>query len=321
MDAGQMRSLARSARDGRSEDTIAEYERIAERLEGRHWRDYAEECQAGKSYGYLLKAAWRYQQAGHLLEALRRSDRARKAGDKTGAGDWRKRAEALAGVLESEEAPWKGATGKKKGKTSKRASLSRLPEDWRERLIKALKPDDVLPAVVLALTGCRPCEYKKGVTLERDGDDLKVTIHGGKQSAFTQGGQAVRVLVFDGRDALANALIGLADKTGGMAWVQEDLGAWRKRFTRAAAKLGFKGISPYSLRHQFSGDQKQRGWNDDRLSQALGHASARMKQNYGHANQGKSRGGSLKSVTATQQVRNQPGPLPGKEPVQGPSLG
>jgi len=321
MDAGQMRSLARSARDGRSEDTVAEYDRIAQRLDGQHWRDYAEARQASKRYGYLLKAAWRYLQAGELLKALSQADRARKAGDKAGAADWRKRAEALAGVLESKEQPYQPTAPKKKGKASKRASLSRLPKDWRARLIKALKPDDVLPAVVLALTGCRPCEYKKGVRLEREGDGLKVTIHGGKQSELTGGGQAVRVLVFDGRDQLADALIKLADKTGGIAWAQADLGAWRKRFTRAATKLGFKGISPYSLRHQFSGDQKKRGWNDDRLSQALGHASARMKQSYGQARQGRGGGVSLRSVTASRPVGNQPGPIPGTEPSQGPSLG
>jgi len=47
-------------------------------------------------------------------------------------------------------------------------------------------------------------------------------------------------------------------------------GAWRKRLTRAGERVGLRRLSPYSLRHQFASDQKQRGWNDDRLSQGAG---------------------------------------------------
>ncbi len=323
MDTGQMRSLARSIRDGRAQTTTDEYERAARRLNGQHWRDYADTQKASKRYAYLLKAAYQYEQAGQLLDALRRMDRARKAGDSVTARSCRQQAETLTGALEKIEPPYQPPGPVQSRKASKRRTLARLPSDWRERVIQELKPEDRLPAVVLALTGCRPAEFLTGVLLERIGEDLQATVFGSKVSEFTQGGQPERVMVFDGSDAFARWLLDLVDQSGGRMGAAGDLGAWRKRFSRAAARAGFKGISPYNLRHQFSGDQKERGWNDDRLSQALGHASERSRKHYGHHLQGKGRGGGLKSVTASKEVRHspQPAPTPGPEPDSGPGMG
>lgn len=321
MDAGQMRSLARSIRDGRAETTTDEYERAAKRLDGQHWRDYAEGRCLGKRSASVLRAAYRYQQAGQLLEALRRMDRARKAGDQVTARICRQQAETLTGALETIGPPYQPPGPVQSRKASKRRTLSRLPSDWRERVIQELKPEDRLPAVVLALTGCRPAEFLTGVLLERIGEDLQATVFGSKVSEFTQGGQPERVMVFDGSDAFASWLLDMVDQSGGRMGAGGDLGAWRKRFSRAALRAGFRGISPYNLRHQFSGDQKQRGWNDDRLSQALGHASERSRKHYGHHLQGKGRGGGLKSVTASKEVRHRPQPAPAPEPDHGPGLG
>jgi hypothetical protein len=109
--------------------------------------------------------------------------------------------------------------------------------------------------------------------------------------------------------------LALVDDHGGPVRVRGDLGAWRKRLTRTAARLGFPKLTPYNFRHQFAGDQKRRGWNDDRLSQALGQASARTRKHYGHARQGRGGGGGLKSVTATRAVRNAQTPTPGQSPA------
>ena len=323
MDAGQMRSLARSIRDGRARTTTDEYERVARRLNGQHWRDYAEGRCLGKPSAAVLRSAYRYQQAGQLLEALRRMDQARKAGDPVTARICRQQAETLTGALEKIGPPYQPPGPVRCRKASKRRTLSRLPSDWRERVIQELKPEDRLPAVVLALTGCRPAEFLTGVLLERIGEDLQATVFGSKVSEFTQGGQPERVMVFDGSDAFASWLLEMVDQSGGRMGAGGDLGAWRKRFSRAALRAGFRGISPYNLRHQFSGDQKQRGWNDDRLSQALGHASERSRKHYGHHLQGKGRGGGLKSVTASRSVRHriEPGATlaPEFEPGPGPS--
>lgn len=312
MDTGQMRSIARSLRDGRSTNTISEYERIIKRLDGESWRTYADRVNASKRYGYLLRAADRYRRAGILLDCLRLSDRARKAGDRVSAIDYRRRAEQVVRSLEEAEEPYRPEAPRPNRKASKRQSLSRLPPDWREQVIGALKEKDRVPAVVLALTGCRPAEFREGVLLERDGEDLKATIFGAKVSDLTKGGQELRVLTFNGGDPLARWLLEHPGWQDGRLAVGGDLGAWRKRFTRAAARLGFRKISPYSLRHQFSGDQKARGWNDDRLSQALGQASARTRKHYGHARQSRGGGRGLKSVTATQAVRNPQTPIPGQ---------
>lgn len=245
-----------------------------------------------------------------LLGWLSLSDQAQKMRDKDSARHYRKTAEALAHGLLATEEPYRPEAPKQSRKTSKRRSLSRLPDDWREQLIGALKEHDRVPAVVLALTGCRPAEYRAGVLFERQGQDLVATIFGAKVSELTGGGQIQRQLTFDASDPLARWLLDHPAWQDGRLGAGGDLGAWRKRFTRAAERLGFKKISPYSLRHQFSGDQKARGWNDNRLSQALGHTSARMRQHYGHTEQGRGGGRGLKSVAATSPVRNPAGPLP-----------
>src|SRR5690554_1468635 len=318
MDAGQMRALAQGIRQGRSDSTIAEYDRIIKRLAGKPWRTYADRVNASRRYGYLLKAADRYRRAGLVLDWLRLSDRARKAGDRLTAGDYRRRAEQVAHALQEDEAPYRPEAPKPNRKTSKRKTLAGLPSDWREQIIAELNDLDQFPAIILTLTGCRPAEFQAGIVLERVGEDLRATITGAKVSKWTGGGQESRTLVFDGADALASWLLAHVDDHGGPVRVRGDLGAWRKRFTRAAARLGFKKISPYSLRHQFAGDQKRRGWNDDRLSQALGQASARTRKHYGHARQGRGGGGGLKSVTATQAVRNAQTPIPGQSPAPTP---
>jgi integrase len=316
-----MRSLARSIRDGRAQTTTDEYQRVVRRLDGQHWRDYAEGRCLGKRSASVLRAAYRYHQAGQLLDALRQMDRARKAGDPVTARICRHQAETLAGALEKIEPPYQPPGPVQSRKASKRRTLSRLPSDWRERVIQELKPEDRLPAVVLALTGCRPAEFLTGVLLEWIGEDLQTTVFGSKVSDFTQGGQPERVMVFDGSDAFASWLLELVGQSGGSMGAGGDLGAWRKRFSRAALRLGFRGVSPYNLRHQFSGDQKQRGWNDDRLSRALGHASERSRKHYGHHLQGKGRGGGLKAVTASKEVRHRPQPAPAPEPDRSPGLG
>ncbi len=317
MDTGQMRSIARDILDGRSDSTIEEYRRITKRLDGEHWHDYATARNVSKRYGYLLRAAYRHRLADLLRESLRAADRERKAGNRDTALVHRHQAEELAKILQGKEPEYHPVGPRRSRKTSKRKSLAGLPPDWREQVIGALKEADRVPAVVLALTGCRPAEFREGVLLERDDEDLKVTILGAKVSDLTRGGQEQRVLTFDGADPLVHWLLEHPGWQDGRLVAGGDLGAWRKRFTRAAARLGFKKISPYSLRHQFSGDQKARGWNDDRLSQALGQASARTRKHYGHARQGRGSGG-LKSVTATRAVRNAQTPIPGQSPAPTP---
>ena len=310
MDLGEMRSFAKSLRDGRAKATTAEYERAIKRLDGESWRAYADRKRVSKRYAYLLKAADRYQLAGDLLACIGLADRARKAGDLGASKRYREKAGQLVQTLHAKEAPYHPEAPQKSRKASKRRSLSRLPQDWREQLISALKEPDQLPAVVLALTGCRPSEFQSGVLLERNGQGLTAIVFGAKVSELTGGGQVQRELTFDDADPLVRWLLDHPGWQDGRLGAGGDLGTWRKRFTRTAARLGFRSVSPYSLRHQFSGDQKARGWNDDRLSQALGHASARMRKHYGHPQQGRGGGRGLTSVTASRSVRNPSGPIP-----------
>jgi integrase len=320
MDVADIRKQAYALIENRSPSTVAEYLVIRDRLDGQHWHTYATERCLAKRSAAVLRSASRFNKARMVLLHLSTMNMAQKIGDKDAAKAQRQQAEALIRSLDEPEPTYQPPGPVKRRKSSKRRSLSRLPKDWREQVLQELKPDDLIPAVVLILTGCRPVEYKYGVIFERHGDQLRATIHGGKCSTLTQGGQKIRALDFSGQDALARALLRMVDKNGGRFVTQGDLGAWRKRLTRAGERVGLRRLSPYSLRHQFASDQKQRGWNDDRLSQALGQASDRTRKHYGHSEQGRGRGGGLQSVSASVAVRQKAGPVPNTAPapVQAP---
>lgn len=316
MDVAEIRKQAHALIDNRSPATVAEYQGIRDRLDGQHWHTYATERCLAKRSAAVLRSASRFNKAELVLAHLSTMNMAQKVGDKDTAKAQRHQAETLIRSLEEPEPTYRPPGPVKRRKSSKRRSLSRLPKDWRDQVLEELSPDDLIPALVLILTGCRPVEYKNGVVFERNGDQLRATIQGGKCSALTQGGQKLRALDFSGQDGIARALLRMADKNGGQFVAQGDLGAWRKRLTRAGERAGLRRLSPYSLRHQFASDQKQRGWNDDRLSQALGQASDRTRKHYGHSEQGRGRGGGLQSVSASVAVRHKAGPLPTPTPAQ-----
>lgn len=320
MDIADVRKRARELVDNRSAATVKEYQGITARLDGQHWHEYATARCLSKRSAAVLRAASRFNKANDVLAHLRAMNQAQKAGDKDAARLARQSAESVTRSLEEPEPAYQPPGAVTGRKSSKRRSLSRLPKDWRERVLAELSPRDLGPAVVLILTGCRPGEYKRGVTFERHGDQLRATIHGGKCSTLTGGGQALRTLDFSAQEVMARTLLDIVDKRGGQFVAQGDLGAWRKRFTRAGERVGFRRLSPYSLRHQFASDQKQRGWNDDRLSQALGQASSRMRRHYGHSTQGRGRGGGLQSVSASVPVRQKSGAVPAVAPAPGPDL-
>jgi integrase len=78
--------------------------------------------------------------------------------------------------------------------------------------------------------------------------------------------------------------------------------------SRLAKRLGFRGVSAYSFRHQVAADWKgliaEGQLSGAEASAALGHACERMRKHYGHRSQSRRRGGRAPQVRAARPVRS-----------------
>ncbi|MEC5218601.1 integrase [Actimicrobium sp. GrIS 1.19] len=195
---------------------------------------------------------------------------------------------------------------------SKRADLQPLPDGWQERIAKRM-PSYYLAALVTAVTGCRPCELIRGVTLTINENDGKLIalIYGAKITNAS--GQEWRRLYFsiDSESSLIQAIIKIvrAGATGNDLVVLVDSakkfsGAMRAAGEREWPKLK-STVTPYSMRHQFAAYMKAIGaLTSCEISAALGHCTDVTKSRYGHASMGKSAWAlSPKSVEAAREVR------------------
>lgn len=192
----------------------------------------------------------------------------------------------------------------------KRKSLKGLPKDWIGQLIGVLPIQHQNAALLMAVTGCRPVELKSGVLLELvDDDRLRITIKGAKYRKGKQG-QKERVLTI--ASWTVPGLFNLAYEEPREIWINRE--SYRKAVRRAIDKLGFKGVSPYSFRHQFAADLKAQlgtNWTHEDLAKALGHITDRCQQYYGHPNQKRGGGSRILNVEASGSVKMKRGTFPG----------
>ena len=204
------------------------------------------------------------------------------------------------------------SSGHKKStrKGSKAKSLRDLPSDWIGQLVEGMTTsEDSLLTATAAITGCRPEELRKGVALRlRDDGRIDAEILGSKVSDRTDGGQDWRLMAIDptvslghlGARYLYDAFEGNSERTPRRSFlarpgknapktqlvVTTQGRGWQQRMTRIAKQLGFTGVSPYTLRHDFATRIRSSTGNTDDLSAALGHRSARMKRHYGSRRKG-----------------------------------
>ena len=286
---------------------------------------YAQTFNLKKTTWYKYKAAYQFGAALMIRKLLRDADKLEKT-DKTKAKLYREEALRLGEELKSlspdyekkhrlnHPAPSNQAKPYTKSKIEgKRKALRGLPTNWVGRLIDELPIQHQKAALVMALTGCRPAELEKGVWLEAvDHDHLKITIKGAKYIKNKQG-QKQRVLKFALEDA--HRLFNLAYEEPRLVWINKE--AFRKAIRRAAGNLGFKGVSPYSLRHQFAANLKSESgkkWTHEDLAKALGHITDRCQQFYGHPNQARGRGSGILAVQASTSIKNNRGVIPTPQP-------
>lgn len=167
---------------------------------------------------------------------------------------------------------------------TKRKGLSKLPENWRELLVKRM-PSYKAAVAVCALSGCRPVELERGgVAVSVVGGVLKLRISGAKVG--DQSGQEWRELVWKlpSVNPLAVIVAMMAMKNGGELLAKVADARAFSGAMRSAGRRAFPGfseeITPYSMRHQVASDLKAAGLGDE-ISAALGHSASDTKGSYG----------------------------------------
>jgi integrase len=301
-DRGELRAIAKPILDrfnGLAESTKAEYRQIMRRLDGAHWHDYATARQL-RNPG-ALRAAWRVSMAYWLFEALRESEHAPTAEERSAA---RVLARNYAAQLLSQE-QYNLPQKQRENSKAKRSSLAGLPSNWRDQLLDAIPSKHQLHCALMVLTGARPEELGKPIELRALPDSsLEILIQGAKVSDNTDAGQSWRRLTL--RGGLAEQLRQAVVSKGGQISVASKQGlGLQKAIAAAAHKLGFQGVSAYSLRHAFAADLKAQKADPDSISLALGHASRASKSRYGSARNGRAGRTTLLAVEADRALRGE----------------
>lgn len=192
----------------------------------------------------------------------------------------------------------------RKPRHSKRKDMKRLPEDWRETMVKRLR-NYRLAVLAQVVCGCRPAELEQGIQLRISGGYLQVEIAGRKVTDVS--GQPWRRLSWPINSASPLVSMLVAEVQGGLSQVKIPSA---KAYTGAfisAGRRAFKdrkeSISPYCARHAFASDMKAARMSEEEISQALGHCSDVARSFYGHWQMGGGGGVAPKRVEAARLVR------------------
>lgn len=165
----------------------------------------------------------------------------------------------------------------------KRASLSDLPDGWRDMVQREVRTVDRAAVAVMALTGCRPSEVR-GMRVKQNGTSVSLIIRGAKVD--DDRGVESRIMSFD-REALARTQTGrdLAEWIGNREQRTISYGgaveAFRERVSRAADRAGLSQVSAYTYRHAAARELKDGGMSRDEIATRLGHRSERSQTVYG----------------------------------------
>lgn len=189
-------------------------------------------------------------------------------------------------------------------RNSKKASIKKLPDNWRETLCEKMTKHKYFNAVkILACVGCRPAELDMGVEVFRDQDGIHFTIQGAKVGG--KKGQLWREITLPLDHPLAMTI---PDTTYNARPV-----SLTKAITRKAISLCYEGVSAYSFRHQFSSDLKVSGCDKKTIARAMGHQSTATQATYGNSGSGRKMVMSVESAKEP-RVWVKSKPKPSKKP-------
>ncbi|MBN8490199.1 MAG: hypothetical protein J0M00_02045 [Burkholderiales bacterium] len=163
---------------------------------------------------------------------------------------------------------------------SKRKDLKRFGRDWREKVLEASRGGAFEEVIwVLAATGCRPAELKRGVILNLEWDHVQVRISGAKVTGSS--GQPWREMVVSWRWLPQGLLERLEGRVDYVVKIQD--GALRSAVARFGRKLWPKGkrLCPYHFRHEAAADMRESGWRADEIGGALGQRVSETASRYG----------------------------------------
>ena len=165
-----------------------------------------------------------------------------------------------------------------------------------------------LPALVAAVSGCRPAELKSGVSVHAERDVLRIVISGAKLGEGK--GQPERAIEYalPCAHGLVADLARAAEEAGGGIVVSianpSSFCSAIRYYGHQVFPLRRKTITPYCFRHAFASDAKRNLANGDEVSAALGHQSDRTRASYGQAQIGRGGGLMPSHVEATHEVRH-----------------
>lgn len=173
---------------------------------------------------------------------------------------------------------------KRKGK---KASLSKLPADWREQMIKHSSGKFTIPMMIAMLSGARPAEFEKGVKVSLINDSLYVYITGAKVT--NKAGQEYRYLKLADHPITTSLIKMMKDEGESTLFVKVSKGnSISTHMRRIGERIWPKrkeSITVYTARHAIAGACKQaiaKGSNPDLVSQVLGHIVDKTASYYGN---------------------------------------
>ena len=173
--------------------------------------------------------------------------------------------------------------------SSKKADLKQLPDDWRDRFVKAEEAYLTYRSqvVLMRFVGFRPWELEQGIQVKRRGDQVEVLIAGAKVRELA--GQEWRKIRLSAKllpDWLIQELPDGEARTYSAA-----SGAMRAHLKRTSEKLfprrakeGFPSgplVSAYLFRHALATDLKVEGWDAASIAGVLGESVAETSRWYG----------------------------------------
>lgn len=184
-------------------------------------------------------------------------------------------------------------------RSSKRASLRGLPDDWRQRVVAEASQELKQAILLMAATGVRPSEVEKGVEVTPVLGGVRVIVRGSKIDR--NHGQPIRMF-----EVYSELAVALAQEKSQIIKVQRanqlsvEIGRLGRRLFGAHRQ---ENVSAYSLRHAFASDLKAAEIPGDEISALLGHAVADTKKHYGSSRQGRM-AVTVKLIHATRPVKS-----------------
>jgi len=175
---------------------------------------------------------------------------------------------------------------------SKKHSLAKLADNWRESIFSSIKSIHLKRAVaVLSASGCRPAELERGILVRLKAGILSIGIHGSKVDEEAGRGQPLRLLDIDQETPWGRFLLEQVSVQPNFAIiVKYDAGGISQRLREKSRELWPRRkslVSAYSYRHFIGKSMKESGESSDKIARVLGHATDFSQHSYGRVGGGK----------------------------------